>query len=154
MDRIIAEGFPRSGNIFFHNVLSNAFPTIEVEPFIHSVNRLNKETFVLLRDPNFSISSFMTMFDQNKESSEKWWLRFHETVLEKTDPKRWVLFEDLIADTDGVIKKIGVIINKNPVHVESDILPKNKSLNEYKKDMYFEKPTKEYNEMKEVINSL
>jgi hypothetical protein len=132
MDRICIEGFPRSGNIFCQELLIKAFPEIYIKPFNHSANSLTEEHFVLIRDPNVAISSFMSVFkESNKETSEAWWLRFHNVMLDKVSPDRWIFFDELVKDTDKVINYIGQILKIKPVLIDHTKLNKNSSFQSY-----------------------
>ena len=132
MGRICIDGFPRSGNTFSQQLLTKAFPDIWVTPFTHSVEALTHEHFVLIRDPNISISSFMSVFaEPDKDSSERWWLRFHNTVLDKTDPERWIFFEDLTSATKDTVDHIGKITGLKPTEIDYSNLSKNSALEPY-----------------------
>jgi hypothetical protein len=132
MGRICIDGFPRSGNIFTQEVLRNVFPQAFVTHFTHSVTVLTEEHFVLIRDPNVSISSFMSVFQESdKDASERWWLRFHKTVLEKTNAERWIYFEDLTQDTKKTMEHIGNIVGLKPSETDYSKLHKNAASKPY-----------------------
>jgi hypothetical protein len=132
MDRICIDGFPRSGNTFSGALLTNAFPQAHITPFTHSARVLSSEHFVLIRDPDVSISSFMSVFNEpNKSSSELWWLRFYNTMLDKTSPDRWIFFDDLINETNKTITRIGEIIKLKPLEINYAKLNKNSTPKPY-----------------------
>jgi len=132
MDRIYIDGFPRSGNVFTQQVLENAFPQAFVTPFTHSVPVLTKEHFVLIRNPNVSISSFMNFFQEfDKDACERWWLRFHNAVLDKTSPERWIFFEDLTNKTEQTVECIGNIVGIEPIKINYSSLSKNSTRESY-----------------------
>jgi hypothetical protein len=132
MGRICIDGFPRSGNVFTQQVLVNAFPQASITHFTHSAPVLTEEHFVLIRDPNVSISSFMSVFQESdKDASERWWLRFHSTVLDKTNPARWIFFEELVQETQKTVQHIGDIVGLKPLDTDYSKLSKNASSEVY-----------------------
>ena len=132
MDRIYIDGFPRSGNTFSHNLLTKAFPETWIKPFTHSANALTKKHFVLIRNPNVAISSFMSVFKEpNKEGSERWWLRFHKTALKTISPERWIFFEDLTSKTEETIDYIGATVGLKPIKIDYSKLSKNSAPEPY-----------------------
>ena len=132
MDRICIDGFPRSGNIFCQQALTKAFPNTYIIPFTHSASVLTDEHFVLIREPHKSISSFMSVFQElNQEASERWWLRFYNTALDKTDPTRWIFFDDLVNKTAETINRVGKIVKIEPIKIDYSSLPRNSSLETY-----------------------
>jgi hypothetical protein len=152
MDRICIDGFPRSGNTFSQQILTNAFPQAWVTPFTHNAQALTKEHFVTIRNPNVSISSFMSVFrEPNANASERWWLRFHNIVLNKIDPKRWIFFDDLINKTDETINHIGNVTSLKPIKIDYSTLSKNSALEPY--SLYsFNEAEKLYLKLKEGAN--
>jgi hypothetical protein len=132
MDRICIEGFPRSGNTYSQQLLAKAFPQAVITPFTHSARVLTGDHFVLIREPNVAISSFMSVFHEpNAQSSEQWWMRFYNTVLEKTNPKRWIFFDDLTQKTNETINRIGKITGLNPIEIDHSSLGKNSATKPY-----------------------
>jgi hypothetical protein len=132
MGRICIDGFPRSGNTFSQQLLTKAFPDVWVTPFTHSVKALTKEHFVLIRNPQDSISSFMSVFvEDNLDASERWWIRFYDTALKETDIKRWIFFEDLTSNTQEVVNTIGSVTNNVPVLVDYNEMNKNSASKPY-----------------------
>ena len=132
MGRIFIDGFPRSGNTFSQQLLTKAFPETWVTPFTHSAKVFTKEHFVLIREPNVAISSFISVFQEsNLESSERWWLRFYNTVLDKTNPERWIFFEDLINKTEETVERIGNIVGVKPIKINYSKLSKNSARESY-----------------------
>ena len=105
MGRILIDGFPRSGNTFFYELLSASFFNIDIPQFRHSVKTFSPETYVLLRDPQYSISSFMSTFrHDDAKSAEDWWVRYYNTAVENN--VKFILFEDLTKDTTEVLDRI------------------------------------------------
>jgi len=126
MGRICVDGFPRSGNTFLQEVLNHSFPQALVEPFTHSAKVLTQDHFVVIRDPGVSISSFMSVFrEPDADASERWWLRFHNVVLKKTEPKRWIFFDELIKNPEQVINRIGMIVETDPLPLNYTHISKN-----------------------------
>ena len=147
MDRICIDGFPRSGNTFSGALLTNAFPQAHITPFTHSARVLSSEHFVLIRDPDVSISSFMSVFNEpNKSSSELWWLRFYNTMLDKTSPDRWIFFDDLTEETQKTIEYIGDIVGLKPLEIDYSKLNKNSAFKPY--------PVYSFNKAKEFYEGL
>jgi hypothetical protein len=149
MDRICIDGFPRSGNTFSQQLLTKAFPETWVTHFTHSAKILTEKHFVLIREPNVTISSFMGVFQEpNKEASERWWLRFHNTVLDKTNPERWIFFEDLINKTEQTVERIGSIVGVKPMKIDYSDLNKNSARESY--PLYsFDKAQELYTKLKQ-----
>jgi hypothetical protein len=132
MDRILVEGYPRSGNTFCNKILATSFPKTFVPEFTHSASILSDEHFVLIREPNVAISSFMSVFaEENKDSAERWWLRFYSKALEVVKPERWIFFEDLINKTEQTIEHIGNIIGVKPIRIDYSSLSKNSARESY-----------------------
>jgi hypothetical protein len=78
----------------------------------------------------------MSVFaEPNKDASERWWLRFHSTVLDKIDPERWIFFEDLTNATENTVNHIGKITGLKPKEIDYSKLSKNSALEPY--PLYF-----------------
>jgi len=149
MDRICIDGFPRSGNVFTQQVLINAFPQAFVTHFTHSAKVLTKEHFILIRNPQEAISSFMSVFrEPNADASERWWVRFYDTAIKETDVKRWVFFEDLVSNTQQVVNTIGNITNIKPVVINYGEISKNSALEPYPLHL-FDKAQQFYEKLKQ-----
>lgn len=149
MGRILVDGFPRSGNTFCNHVLVNSFPDTWVSSFTHNVKTLTKEHFVLIRNPQHAISSFMSVFrEPNADASERWWVRFYDTAIKETDVKRWVFFEDLVSNTQQIVNTIGNITNIEPVAINYGELSKNSAPEPYPLHL-FDKAQKFYEELKQ-----
>jgi hypothetical protein len=132
MVRVLAEGFPRSGNAYLYKLLLASFPNDEVIEFSHSVKKITPQTMILIRNPKDSISSFMSLFQEfNLTSSEQWWLRFYNTVSDKINPERWIFFEDLINETEQTVERIGNMVGITPIKIDYSKLSKNASLKSY-----------------------
>jgi hypothetical protein len=148
MDRILVDGFPRSGNTFCNNVLVKSFPDAWVSSFTHSAKVLTKEHFVLIRNPQKAISSFMSVFrEPDADASERWWVRFYDTAVKETDVKRWIFFEDLVSDTQQVVDTVGNITNITPMSIDYGAISKNSALEPYPLHL-FNKAQKFYEELK------
>jgi hypothetical protein len=147
MGRICIDGFPRSGNIFAQQVLRDAFPQAFVTSFTHNALVLTEEHFVLIRNPDVAISSFMSEFQESsKDASERWWLRFHNTVLEKTNSARWIFFEELTQETKKTMEYIGDIVGLKPLEIDDSKLNKNSAFKPY--------PVYSFNKAKEFYEGL
>jgi hypothetical protein len=132
MGGISLEGYPRSGNTFLFGVVSSAFPNINIKGFTHSVKNITSKTFVVVREPQMAISSFMHTFnEENKTSSENWWIRFYETALGKIDPSRWIYFEELINNPQSTVEKISNLCQIKHKKIEFTSINKNESFNKY-----------------------
>jgi len=131
MGRILIDGFPRSGNTFFYELLSTCFSDIDIPQFRHSVKTFSPDTYVMLRDPQYSISSFMSTFKHDDAASaESWWIRYYSTALE--NKVKFILFDDLIKDPISVVDKISKDLNLPYKIKDIKFLNKNKSKNPYK----------------------
>jgi hypothetical protein len=74
----------------------------------------------------------MSVFEESdKDASERWWLRFHNTVLNKTNPARWIFFEDLTQETQKTVEHIGDIVGLKPLEIDYSKLSKNASSKPY-----------------------
>lgn len=138
MGRILIDGFPRSGNTFFYELLSASFLNIDIPQFRHSVKTFSPETYVLLRDPQYSISSFMSTFrHDDAKSAEDWWVRYYNTAVENN--VKFILFEDLTKDTTEVLDRISRETGLPYITAELYNLNKNESKESYRTDYNFDK---------------
>lgn len=136
MGRILIDGFPRSGNTFFYELLSASFLNVDIPQFRHSVKTFSPETYVLLRDPIHSISSFISTFKhEDLKSAEDWWIRYYNTAVENN--VKFVLFEDLTKNTIEVLNRISRETGLPYTNTDLYNLNKNESKNTYKKDYDF-----------------
>jgi len=149
MGRITVEGFPRSGNFFCDDLLKQSFLDLEVGKFTHNCSLITDKHFILIRDPHYSISSFMNFFDEtDKDASERWWLRFYNTALEKTNPERWIFFDDLTNKTEETVNQIAQLIELEPAKIDYTKLNKNATPESY--PLYlFDKAQELYKTLKE-----
>lgn len=68
----------------------------------------------------------MSVFKEpNKDSSERWWLRFHNVVLEKVSSERWIFFDDLVNKPEQTLNHIGEVIGLKPIKFDYATLNKN-----------------------------
>ena len=149
MVRILTEGFPRSGNAYLYKLLLASFPKNEVIEFTHSTKKITSQTMILIRNPKNSISSFINVFEESdKDAAERWWLRFYNTVLDKTNSERWIFFEDLINKTEQTVERIGNIVGTKPIKVDYSKLSKNSARESY--SLYsFDKAQELYTKLKQ-----
>jgi hypothetical protein len=149
MDRILIDGFPRSGNTFFHNLLKESFPDIEIPYFRHSVETFSPETYVMLRDPQDSICSFMSMFRHNDlKSAEDWWIRYYTTA--KKNNVKFIQFEDLISDPRNIVKRISKETGYRSIDINVQNLSKNKSFDNYKIFTVFDRAEILYKKLRDL----
>lgn len=107
MDRIRLEGFPRSGNTYLSSIVTKSFQRAIIDPFRHSAKNITPETFVVIRQPQIAISSFIYNFKITEaKSAEAWFIRFYETALDIISPHHWILFDDLISKPKAVLDHI------------------------------------------------
>jgi hypothetical protein len=138
MARVLADGFPRSGNAYLYKLLLASFPNDDVIEFTHSAKKITSQTMILIRNPNDSIASFMNTFNEpNKNKAQQWWLRFYNAALEKTEPKNWIFFNSLIKSPTKVVEQIanfyGLVIST----CDTSLLTHNSSITDYSKSLYF-----------------
>lgn len=148
MARVLADGFPRSGNAYLYKLLLTSFPNDDVVEFTHSVKKIKPETIILIRNPNDSITSFMNTFNEpNKTKAEQWWLRFYTTALEKTDLNNWIFFNLLISAPSKVVNKISQRLGLKSTNCDTSVLSHNASITNYSSLFHFEKAQVLFNEI-------
>lgn len=155
MARILAEGFPRSGNSYLYKLLLQSFPNHEVVQFTHSAAKINDSTLIVIRNPKDSIASFMNTFNEkDKTKAEHWWVRFYKTALEKTPLSNWIFFDTLTSSPNKVVKQVADLFNISAVQSDLSNLTHNKSMQSYSNDIIFNDASSLYQKIQAESNSL
>jgi len=154
MDRIVLEGFPRSGNAFLSQLIKLAFPKNEIIMFQHKMENLDKKNCIVpIRNPYESIPSWVE-FSPNKpdfESVAKWYIRFYNKVLENIDNLVIVDFVELTTDTSKTLNKISDVYKINAEPVDISKLNKNENLKLYSSKQITKYTKEAYQIYKEVL---
>lgn len=109
---LVTCGFPRSGNTFLNEVLHlTYFPELSVNLRDHSVKFLlnQKKVIVPLRNPADAMTSwhlFKSPNDSKLDLHIKYYLRFHNAVLQSKSNVVILDFDYFIKDTDYIKNKI------------------------------------------------
>lgn len=148
MARILAEGFPRSGNSYLYKLLLQSFPSHDVVQFTHSAQKINADTLIVVRNPTDSIASFMNTFNEkDKTKAEQWWVRFYNTALERTSLSNWILFNTLTSSPEKVINQVADLFNISSTKSDLSKLTHNSSINPYSNQVIFNKAQFLYNKI-------
>jgi len=156
MATIIVEGFPRSGTTFLYELIRSAFPSCEVIYSEHTASKLDLENvIVVVRDPYKSIFSWKNYIgkDENISDIAKWYIRYHNKVLENIDNLIVINFNEMITDPVRVLENVSNKMNIDYQLVDIDSIRKNETKFDY--TSFVTKDTKEaYQIYKEIIKKI
>jgi len=131
--RIISAGFPRSGNKFLNNLLSQTFPG-KVNDFTHSVQTLETLNCVVpIRNPYQSVPSWSAFSgEQNLEAIARWYMRFNSKVLDNINNLIVIDFVELSTNPLSIVDKVSNHLDLIPKEIDTSVLNKNSKFREYK----------------------
>ena len=152
--RIISAGFPRSGNKFLNDLLSQGFPG-RVDDFTHSVHTLEIPNCVVpIRSPYQSVPSWSAFSgDQDLEAIAKWYMRFNTKILDRIDNLIVIDFIELSTNPLSIVEKVSNYLGLISKEIDTSVLNKNSKFKEYKE--YNSPLIKDCYELyKEILNKL
>ena len=131
--RIISAGFPRSGNKFLNDLLSQGFPG-RVDDFTHSVHTLEIPNCVVpIRNPYQSVPSWSAFSgEQDLEATACWYMRFNSKVLDNINNLIVIDFVKLSTNPLFIVDKVSNHLDLIPKEIETSVLNKNSKFREYK----------------------
>jgi len=152
--RIVSAGFPRSGNKFLNDLLSQGFPG-KVDDFTHNVHTLEiPNCIVPIRNPYQSVPSWSAFSgEQDLEATAKWYMRFNTKVLGNVEKLIVIDFIELSTNPLSIIDKVSSNLGLIPKKINTDVLNKNSKFREYKE---YNSPLMKdcYELYKEILNKL
>ena len=131
--RIVSAGFPRSGNKFLNNLLSQAFPD-KVNDFTHSIHTLEVSNCVVpIRNPYQSVPSWSAFSgEQDLEATARWYLRFNSKVLDNINNLIVIDFVELSTNPLSTVEKVSNHLDLIPKEIDTSVLNKNSKFRKYK----------------------
>jgi hypothetical protein len=132
LERIKVNGFPRSGNTYLTDLLTQSFD-IPVEFVIHKTADLyTKNCIVPIRKPEESIASWAKLNPHIKlEDIVKWYERFYTCILENADNLIILDFNYFTKEPISVVEDISKILNLKIKTVNISTLSKNANVFDY-----------------------
>ena len=131
--RVISAGFPRSGNKFLNDLLSQAFPD-KVNDFTHNVQTLEiPNCIVTIRNPYQSVPSWSAFSgEQDLEAIARWYMRFNGKVLDNINNLITIDFVELSTTPLLIVDKVSKHLGLIPKEIDTSVLNKNSKFKEYK----------------------
>ena len=152
--RIVSAGFPRSGNKFLNDLLSQGFPG-KVDDFTHSVHTLEILNCVVpIRNPYQSVPSWSAFSgEQDLEATAKWYMRFNIKVLDNIENLIAIDFIELSTNPLSIVNKVSSHLELIAKEINTSALNKNSKFREYEE---YNSPLMKdcYELYKEILNKL
>lgn len=111
------EGFPRSANSYLVVAVQEANPDLVLAHHMHTVGairlsvRIGVPTVVVIRHPREAILSLLRYYpDVRATHCWRAYAEYHEALFSMEGKICWVSFEQIVAGTDAVFRKIGAAL--------------------------------------------